>query len=127
MTLPRCLPEWIGASPDAAVPPRVRLRIFDRYRGRCCCGCNRLIRPGEAWDCEDTIAIINGGERRENNLKPWLAEHHPNKTNRDIAEKSRVYHKRAFHLGIKLRSGRPMPGSKASAFRKRMNGSVERR
>lgn len=97
----RTLPEWIASSPDAAVPPRVRVRVFDRYGGRCQCGCYRLIRPGEAWDCEDTIALINGGERREDNLKPWLAEHHPEKTARDVAEKSRVYRKRARHLGIK--------------------------
>jgi len=97
----RFLPEWIGSSPDAAVPPRVRDRVYRRYRGRCQCGCNRLIRPGEAWDCEDTIAIINGGERRETNLKPWLRAHHPEKTKRDVEEKSRIYRKRAFHLGIK--------------------------
>lgn len=127
MTIVRHLPEWIGSSPDAAVPPRVRLRVFDRYRGRCQCGCNRLIRPGEAWDCEDTIAIINDGERRESNLKPWLSEHHPKKTAQDVAEKSRVYRKRARHVGIKLRKSRPMPGTKASGFRKRMNGLVERR
>jgi hypothetical protein len=96
----RVLPEWIGKSPNSAVPPRVRLRVFDRYSGRCCCGCNRKIRAGERWDCEDTIAIINGGQRRENNLKPWLAAHHPKKTKLDVAEKSRVYRKRAKHLGI---------------------------
>lgn len=56
--------------------------------------------PGERWDAEDTIAIINGGQRRESNLKPWLAEHHPKKTAADVAEKSRVYRKRAKHLGI---------------------------
>ena len=96
----RSLPEWIGSSPDANIPPRVRLRIFDRYEGRCQCGCNRKIGAGERWDCEDTIAIINGGERRESNLKPWLTEHHKGKTAADVAEKSRVYRKRASHVGI---------------------------
>ena len=97
----RALPEWIGRTPDTPVPPRVRVRVFDRYEGRCCCGCNRKIMAGEKWDCEDTIAIINGGERRESNLKPWLSEHHPKKTAQDVAEKSRVYRKRMKHLGIK--------------------------
>lgn len=102
---PRALPEWIGSSPDAAVPPRVRLRVFDRYDGRCQCGCNRKITAGERWDAEDTIAIINGGQRREGNLKPWLTEHHKGKTARDVAEKSTTYRKRAKHLGIELRRG----------------------
>jgi 5-methylcytosine-specific restriction enzyme A len=99
----RSLPEWIGRTPDSAVPPRVRLRVFQRYAGRCQCGCNRLIRPGEAWECEDTIAIINGGQRRESNLKPWLAEHHKAKTKQDVAEKSRVYRKAAKHAGVELK------------------------
>lgn len=101
----REVPEWIGKTDDSAVPPRVRVRVFQRYGGRCQCGCNRLIRPGEKWDCEDTIALCNGGQRRESNLKPWLAEHHPKKTRADVAEKSRVYRKTANHIGVVLRSG----------------------
>lgn len=123
----RALPEWIGKTPDSAVPPRVRDRIFKKYDGRCQCGCNRPIRSGEAWEAEDTIAIINGGERRESNLKPWLKEHHKTKTKEDVAEKSRVYRKRTKHLGIKTRKSRPMPGSIASGIKKRMDGTVERR
>ena len=127
MTLPRTVPEWIGKSADSAIPPRVRVRIFQRYGGRCQCGCNRLIRPGEAWDCEDTIALINGGERRESNLKPWLTEHHKGKTRRDVAEKSSVYRKTAKHIGVSLRKGPPMPGSRDSGFKRRMDGRIERR
>lgn len=97
----RALPEWIGKTDDTPVPPRVRVRVFDRYEGRCQCGCNRKIMAGEAWDLEDTVALINGGENRENNKKPWLSEHHKGKTAQDVAEKSRVYRKRAKHLGLK--------------------------
>jgi 5-methylcytosine-specific restriction protein A len=99
--MPRALPEWIGKTSDTPVPPRVRLRVFDRYEGRCQCGCNRKIRPGEAWDLEDTVALINGGSNRESNKTPWLHEHHKSKTAGDVAEKSVVYHKRANHVGIK--------------------------
>lgn len=96
----RSIPEWIGKTDDTPVPPRVRVRVFERYHGRCQCGCGRLIRAGERWDCEDTIAIINGGERREANLKPWLTEHHKGKTAKDVAEKAAVYRKKAKHLGV---------------------------
>ena len=97
----RALPEWIGKTADTKVPDRVRDRVFDRYDCRCQCGCNRKIRPGEAWDLEDTVAIINGGENRESNKKPWLKEHHPEKTAKDVAEKSTVYRKRTKFRGIK--------------------------
>lgn len=110
----RALPEWIGKTPDSPVPPRVRLRVFLRYDGRCQCGCNRTIRPGEKWNLEDTIALINGGENRESNKKPWLEEHHKRKTKEDVAEKSRVYRKAAKHFGA-VRQKRKM---QSRGFRK---------
>lgn len=122
----RAVPEWIGKTDDSAIPPRVRVRIFDKYEGRCQCGCKRKIMVGEAWDAEDEIAIINGGQRRESNLRPFLRAHHLAKTAQDVAIKSKNYKRRARHLGIK-RASRPIPGSKASGWRKKFNGAVERR
>jgi 5-methylcytosine-specific restriction enzyme A len=122
--MPRELPEWIGRTPDAAIPPRIRLRIYDRFGGRCQCGCGRKIAVGESWDCEDEIAIINGGQRRESNLRPFLTEHHKEKTRRDVAVKSKTYKTRSRHVGIKRRKGRPMPGGRNSPFKKKLNGEV---
>ena len=119
----RSLPEWIGASPDSAVPDRVRVRIFQRYDGRCQCGCGRRIAAGEKWDAEDEIAIINGGQRRESNLRPFLAEHHPQKTTRDVAIKSKTYQMAKRHLGIRkprsITQWRRFDGSIVSAPRAR--------
>jgi hypothetical protein len=100
----------------------VRLRIFLKWDGRCQCGCNRLIRPGEAWECEDTIALINGGERRESNLKPWLKGHQKEKTASDVAEKSMVYRKAAKHRGIRKKSS--FSCSRDSKFKKKISGEV---
>lgn len=121
----RALPEWIGKTSDSTVPPRVRLRIFDKFEGRCQCGCNRKILAGERWDCEDKIAIINGGERREANLRPFLTEHHKAKTKDDVATKVRNYRRRTKHLGIKKRDA--FPTNKACGWKKRMDGTVVRR
>lgn len=81
---------------------------------------------GEPWDCEDEIALVNGGERRESNLRPFLRAHHKAKTARDVAEKSRVYRRKRSHLGIR-KSAQPMPGSRASAWKRKMSGEVVRR
>lgn len=121
----RSTPEWIGKTHDAAIPPRVRVRVFDRHGGTCHLS-GRRIRAGEAWDCDHIIALANGGEHRENNLAPALKAPHREKTRADVAEKAVVYRKRAKHLGVMPKS-RPMPGSKASGLRKRMDGTVERR
>lgn len=95
----RSTPEWIGSSPDAKIPPRVKLRIFERAKGRCHIS-GRLIRAGEAWDADHIIALCNGGEHREANLAPALTAPHKAKTAEDVAEKATVYRKRAKHLGI---------------------------
>jgi 5-methylcytosine-specific restriction protein A len=122
----RSVPEWIGKSDDTKVPPHVRLRVFETHWGKCHLS-GRRIQPGEAWECDHVIALINGGENRESNLAPALKTAHKVKTAADVAEKSRVRRKRMKFLGIAPKSGRPMPGSKSSGFRKKMNGEVVRR
>lgn len=107
----RELPEWIGATPDTRIPPRVRLRVFYRDSGICQCGCERMIHAGERWQTDHRVALVNGGENRESNLRTLLVKHHAAKTAEDVAEKSRVYRKRAKHLGLRP-AGRTIPGRK---------------
>lgn len=102
------------------------VRVFLRYDGKCQCGCRRRIRSGEKWDADHAVALCNGGEHRENNLRPLLREHHKSKTREDLAIKSRTYKSRKRNLGIRKARWRPMPGTRASGIRKRMDGSIER-
>lgn len=95
----RALPEWIGATPDTPAPPRVRLRVFEAYGGRCYLS-GRKIMPGDAWELDHIKALTNGGENRETNLAPALKEKHREKTAEDVALKSKTYRQRAKHLGI---------------------------
>jgi 5-methylcytosine-specific restriction endonuclease McrA len=121
-TTARTLKEWIGETPDAAVPPRVRLRVLDRFE-RKCAGCTRPIAPGDKWTCDHKKALINGGENRERNLQPLCDWCDPKKTAADIAEKSAVYTRGLSHAGIrKAPKGRPLPGTRASGIRKPFNG-----
>lgn len=128
--MPRSVPEWIGKTDDTPVPPRVRLRVLKRF-GSCCDvdgGCGRPICPGDAWSCDHIRAIVNGGANRESNLHPLCAWCNPPKTAADVAEKSRTYRQQLRHVGIKLKpAGRPLMGTVASGWRKRMDGTVERR
>jgi 5-methylcytosine-specific restriction protein A len=117
----RSVPEWKGKTDDEAVPPRVRVRVFDRFGGRCQ-ECTRKIAAGERWVCDHTTAIINGGANRETNLRPicdWCDKHV--KTPADVAEKSDVAERRAKHIGAmpKRRSSLSHP-----TLRKKLSGEV---
>jgi 5-methylcytosine-specific restriction protein A len=117
----RSVPMWRGATPDAKVPPRVRLRIFEREGGRCWIS-GRKIMPGDLWDLDHKVALCNGGQHVESNLFPALRDKHREKTAADVAEKSKVARVRAKHLGIK-KAG---PALKGGGFRgwRNMRGEI---
>lgn len=122
---PREVEEWRGASSDTPVPPRVRLRVYLRDKG-VCRECGRKLGPADKPECDHIVAICNGGQNRERNLRTLCNWCHAAKSRKDVAEKSRTAHVLSKHVGIKRASTRPMPGSRASGIRKRMNGTVER-
>ncbi len=106
----RSVPEWIGRTDDAKVPPRVRLRIFEREGGKCHLS-GRKIMPGDPWDLDHKVALINGGEHRESNLFPALRDKHREKTKQDVAQKAISARVRSKHLGI-----RPEPTLRSAGF-----------
>jgi 5-methylcytosine-specific restriction endonuclease McrA len=120
----RSVPEWIGKTPDEKIPPRVRLRVFERHGGVCHLS-GRRIAAGEPWDCDHVRALVNGGEHRETNLAPALRDKHREKTAEDVAEKAAVRRKALAHHGIRKRSS--FPCSKDSPFKKKLDGSVVKR
>lgn len=105
----RSVPEWIGKTDDTPIPPRVKLRVFERHGGICHLS-GRKIRGGEPWECDHITALINGGENRESNLAPALKTEHILKTASDVEEKSKVYRQRAKHLGIWPKSPHRLQG-----------------
>lgn len=122
----RSVAEWIGKTDDTPFPPRVRLRILERFDRRCA-GCTNPIRPGERWTCDHIVALINGGENRESNGQPLCRACTPEKDAADVAVKSKTADMAKAAYGIKPRTGRPMPGSRASGWKRKMDGTTIRR
>lgn len=122
----RSVPEWIGKTPDTTPPDRVRVRVFEAKNGRCH-ACGRKIATGENWTLEHLTALINGGENRESNLDVTCDWCLPEKNAADVAEKADVYRVKQKHLLPHKAKTRPMPGSKASGWRKPFNRNAERR
>lgn len=122
----RSTPEWIGASDDEAVPTRVKLRVYFNANGKCA-ECGRKPRAGDKPEYDHILALCNGGENRESNLRILCSWCHDAKTRKDVAEKSLNRRVQAKRLGFHKPKGRPMPGSKASGWKRRLDGTVERR
>lgn len=123
--MPRTVTEWIGANDDSQPPPRVRMRVLDRYNGRCYLT-GREIRPGDPWQCDHVLALANGGHNRESNLAPALVEEHAKKTAVDRAIKAKTDSVRKRHFGI-AGQRRGFLTNKNGPFKKKMDGTVERR
>jgi len=103
----RAVPLWVGKTPDSDIPPRVRLRVFQREGGVCWIS-GRKIRPGEKWECDHRVALINGGSHSEDNLFPALVEAHKVKNAEDVAIKSKTYRMAAKHNGTWPKSKTPI-------------------
>lgn len=127
----RTIPEWIGSNDNAAIPGRVRLRVLDRQRPAVgelpiCPDCGQPIRPGDGVEFDHETPLIDGGAHAESNLRAKHRKCHKLKTAREALERAESRRKTAKAYGIK-QSRHPFPGSKASGWRKRMDGRVERR
>ncbi len=110
----RSVPLWVGKTDDAAIPPRVRLRVFERFGGVCQLS-RRKIMAGDAWQVDHIIALANGGTHSEDNLQPVLVDAHKAKTALDVKIKAKVARQKAKHLGIKSNKRSqlsPPPGTK---------------
>jgi 5-methylcytosine-specific restriction protein A len=94
----RPIPEWIGKHHGVNIPPRVRQRIYDRDNGVCHL-CALPIKPGETWQADHVVALINGGEHRETNLAPAHGHCHVGKSAIDVKEKAKVAKVRGKHIG----------------------------
>ena len=94
----RSVPLWIGKTDDSAIPPRVRVRVFERFGGICQLS-RRKIMAGEKWELDHIIPLIAGGRHAEDNLQPVLVAPHKLKTRDDVADKAKVARIRAKHLG----------------------------
>lgn len=117
----RSVTEWIGSTPDAVAPDRVRLRIFDRHNGICHIT-GKKIMPGDEWDADHIKRLEDGGENRERNLAPALRWAHRIKTGEETSQGKADDRKRKKHIGIIRRAkpilGSPMPTTERAAKRK---------
>jgi 5-methylcytosine-specific restriction enzyme A len=81
-------------------------------------------KPGKEYDHVRTLA--EGGDNTLENCRLLCGVCHKAKTGKDVGRIRKADRQFRAHAGIK-RTTRPMPGSKRSRWRKRLDGSVEER
>ena len=81
----------------------------------------------DRWEIEHVIPLAGGGTDDDENCRPVLASAHLEKTKADVARIAKGKRIADKHFGSKARKSRPMPGTKASGWKHKMDRSWERR
>lgn len=106
-------------------PTKVRLKAFARSGGFCET-CRARLWVGHIH-YDHVIPDALGGEPTYENCAVLCDGCHAEKTRtEDVPRIAKAKRQQAAHLGAK-QSTKPLPGSKASGWRRRMNGTWEKR
>lgn len=105
-----------------------RATIFEDAQGLCCiCHLSIHAGRGERWIVEHVKPLWLGGEDEFTNMLPAHERCAIAKTVSEAPVKAKTDRQRASHLGIKRRQSRPMIGSRASGWKRKMSGELVRR
>ena len=104
-TMGRSVEEWVGATNDAEIPKRVKLRVWERCGGVCGLTGKKL-RPGDGYDFDHIVALEDGGRHAESNLHVVWRPAHRLKTSAENTDRAIRRRKKAKHLGFDKPKGR---------------------
>ena len=104
----RLVDEWVGRTANSRPPQHVRVRIFDRYEGRCYITGVKL-RPGH-WHLDHILALEDGGKNVESNLAPIDDVEHRKKTSSENSRRAAADAIRAKHIGAAEPTKHKIPG-----------------
>lgn len=120
---------------------KIRRECFERWKYRChlsqrwlidCHLCGLpidVIKEGpHSWEAEHVLrrSLNRGDDDDIENIKPAHVSCHADKTREDVTENAKGKRVESNHFGFK-KQRRPMPGSKASGWRIKMDGTREKR
>ena len=104
-----------------------RLSLFLKRKG-ICAACTQKIDAGKVWDIDHILPLALGGTNEPDNLQILCRSCHKTKTARfDVPRIAKTKRLKARHLGARAPSTRPIPGSRRSPWKRKMDGRVVRR
>src|SRR3954466_1680929 len=113
----------IGTTPRKPLTPAQRLRLFEAHRGLCAL-CGRKIATGERWRDEHMRALGLGGTNDMDNRAPVHIACAAVKDAQDIPAIAKAKRTKRAHLGIREPKGPPIPGSRRSRWKRKMDGTA---
>jgi hypothetical protein len=120
--------DFIKPTPRKNISNREREEIFLREKG-ICHFCDLKIFPGQKWDVSHPeTGLWAGGSDDRSVLKPAHHKCHKDFTDKvEAPQRAKERRIRQKHIGAFKKSGPPMPGSRRSKYKKKMNRKVELR
>lgn len=110
-----------------ALSPKQRMQLFVD-RGGVCCVCKGKIHVAEKWIVEHLDPLSRTGTNDLSNLDVAHEKCARSKTSKEATERSKIRSVATKHFGAgKKRKGAPMPGSRDSKWKRRLDGTVVRR
>lgn len=104
---------------------RTKAIAFNRCGGKCD-GCGAHIYPRKFhYDHIRPDALLGAPE--SDNCQVLCLACHGAKTGEDRKRIAKALRQERAHIGAKTRKGRPLPGSRASGWKRKINGGWERR
>lgn len=106
--------------------PSRRARIFEAHGGIChICG-QKIDGTRERWEAEHIVAYALTRDDSDENLAPAHDRCHATKTPEDVTRIAKAKRGNRKHLGAH-RPKSTIPGSRASKFKRRIDGTTVRR
>lgn len=106
--------------------PKTKYLAWERANGHCeICGIK--IYPGNGPIFDHIVVAAHGGSNDPSNCSVKCRNCDRTKTRSDVSRIAKSRRVQRKHIGIKKGSARPIPGSKASGWKRKMSGEWVRR
>jgi len=113
-------------TPRNKLTPKQKLKMFVEHDGKCCICGHKINAVREAWD-EHVDPLWRNGTNDMGNRAPAHEKCARQKTSEEADERAKGQRVAEKHFGAKETKGPPIPGSKRSGWKRKMNGELVRR
>lgn len=126
IAMPYVAHEDVGTTKRRQLSGRRRLQAWEKTGGTCVLCGRRIDGVRERWIVEHIRALELGGVDDIDNMGPAHEDCGREKTRDDHARAAEAKRQKIRHLGAAV-VARPLPGSRASPLKRKVNGTVVRR